>query len=149
MKLVIIPWLHRARRVLPRSVVRDDAMRRLHAGPICASMVHMSRFFGLCVIVLISSILLWAQVSKTSAPSHPQWELHSVFPRETSPAMYQQVSQQEIEGLAAQGWELVSVVPYVIRNEERGSASTNRPAVTQTYPAYFFKRAKLAENVKH
>lgn len=149
MKPVIIPWQHRVRRVLPRSVVRDEVMGGLHAGPTYASMVHMSRLLGLCVIVLILSILVWAQASKTAAPVHPQWELHSVFPRETSPAMYQQVSQQEIEGLAAQGWELVSVVPYVIRNEERGSASTNRPAVTQTYPAYFFKRAKLPENGKH
>jgi hypothetical protein len=112
-------------------------------------MVHMSRFFGLCVVVLILSILLWAQVSKTPAPAYPQWEVHSLFPRETSPAIYQQVSQQEIESLATQGWELVSVVPYVIRNEERGSASTNKPAVTQAYPAYFFKRAKQPENGKH
>ncbi len=112
-------------------------------------MVDMSRFFGLCMIVLILSILLWAQVSKTPAPSYPQWEVRSVFPRETSPALYQQVSQQEIDSLAAQGWELVSVVPYVIRNEEHGTAATNRPAVTQAYPAYFFKRAKLADNGKH
>jgi hypothetical protein len=56
--------------------------------------------------------------------------------------MYEQVPQQEIQSLATQGWELVSVVPYVYRNEERGTAINNKPAVTQTYPAYFFKRAR-------
>ena len=56
--------------------------------------------------------------------------------------MYEQVSQQEIQSLASQAWELVSVVPFVYRNEERGDASNNKPAVTQTYPAYFFKRIR-------
>jgi hypothetical protein len=68
--------------------------------------------------------------------------VRSVFPRETSPALYEQVPQQEIQSLAGQGWELVSVVPYVYRNEERGNASNNKPAVTQTYLAYFFKRPR-------
>jgi hypothetical protein len=63
--------------------------------------------------------------------------------------MYEQVSQQDLQALASQGWELVSVMPFVYRNEERGTAANNRPAVTQTYPAYFFKRAKLLENGKH
>jgi hypothetical protein len=57
--------------------------------------------------------------------------------------MFEQVSQQELQTLASQGWELVSVVPFVFRNEERGAAANNKPAVTQGYPAYFFKRVKL------
>ena len=85
--------------------------------------------------------VVWAQQSKAPAP-YPPYEVRSLFPRETSPALYEHVSQQEIQSLAAQGWELVSVVPYVYRNEERGTASNNKPAVTQTYPAYFFKRAR-------
>ena len=102
--------------------------------------------------MLAAAAFVVAQQRKATTPAqtqtYPAYEVHSVFPRETSPAMYQQVSEQEIESLAAQGWELVSVVPYVIRNEERGSAATNRPAVTQAYPAYFFKRPKAQENGK-
>ncbi len=92
---------------------------------------------------------LWAQPGKPpNRPVYPPFEVRSLFPRETSPALYEQVSQQEIQNLAAQGWELVSVVPFVYRNEERGRAPNNKPAVTQTYPAYFFKRLKLPESAK-
>lgn len=100
--------------------------------------------------MLVAAAFVAAQQRKASTPgqAYPAYEVLSVFPRETSPAVYQQVSEQEIESLAAQGWELVSVVPYVIRNEERGGAATNRPAVTQAYPAYFFKRLKAPENGK-
>jgi hypothetical protein len=35
-------------------------------------------------------------------------------------------------------------MPYVYRNEEHGDESNHpRPVVTQTYPAYFFKRPKI------
>ncbi|MBZ5634389.1 MAG: hypothetical protein LAO55_14805 [Acidobacteriia bacterium] len=100
------------------------------------------------ILVMVAAALVWAQQSKAPTLTHPQYELRSVFPRETSPAMYEQVSQQELQTLASQGWELVSVMPYVYRNEERGTASNNKPAVTQTYPAYFFKRLRLLETVK-
>ncbi len=103
-------------------------------------------------IVVVSFLLaitvgavVWAQ-TKAPAAVYAQYEVRSVFPRETSPAIYEQVSQQELQTLASQGWELVSVAPYVYRNEERGSASNNKPAVTQTYPAYFFKRVKLLKS---
>jgi hypothetical protein len=92
---------------------------------------------------MVAAALVWAQQTKAPAAVYAQYEVRSVFPRETSPAMYEQVSQQEIQTLASQGWELVSVMPFVYRNEERGAASNNKPAVTQTYPAYFFKRVKL------
>ena len=73
------------------------------------------------------------------------FDVKSVFPREVSPARYEQVEQQELQSLAEQGWELVSVTPYVYRNEERGGEAFHpRPVVTQTYPAYFFKRARAA-----
>ena len=75
---------------------------------------------------------------------YPPYEVRSLFPRETTPPQYQQVEQREIQALADQGWELVAVMPYVYRNEERGDKSVNpRPMVTQTYPAYFFKRLKI------
>ena len=40
--------------------------------------------------------------------------------------------------------KVVSVMPYVYRNEERGGTAGSKPVVTQTYPAYFFKRVKVA-----
>ena len=99
---------------------------------------------ALSLMVLMAAVaIVWAQQGKAPASVYAQYEVRSVFPRETSPAMYEQVPQQELQSMAAQGWELVSVTPYVYRNEERGSASNNEPAVTQTYPAYFFKRVRL------
>ena len=87
-------------------------------------------------------LLLWAQRDRPG--DHSPYEVRSVYPREVSPAQYQQVEQQELRDLAGQGWELVAVVPYIYRNEERGTpAIAPRPMVTQTYPAYFFNRLKL------
>ena len=107
-------------------------------------MVCMKRIIVLSLALLsAAAAFVWAQQGKAPAAVYAQYEVRSVFPRETSPAMYEQVSQQEIQTLASQGWELVSVMPYVYRNEERGPQLDNKPAVTQTYPAYFFKRVKL------
>ena len=86
-------------------------------------------------------LFLWAQ--RDRAIDHAPYEIRSVFPREVSPAQYQQVEPQELRDLAGQGWELVAVVPYIYRNEERGTPDVApRPMVTQTYPAYFFKRLR-------
>jgi hypothetical protein len=107
-------------------------------------MVCMKRIIGLSLILgIAATAFVWAQQAKAPASVYAQYEVHAVFPRETSPAMYEQVSQQELQTLASQGWELVSVMPYVYRNEERGAKLDNKPAVTQTYPAYFFKRVRL------
>jgi len=106
-------------------------------------MVGMKRNIALSFILAVAAaMVIWAQ-TKGSTTVYAQYEVRSVFPRETSPAMYEQVSQQELQTLASQGWELVSVTPFVVRNEERGNAANNKPAVTQSYPAYFFKRVKL------
>src|SRR5437868_2972179 len=103
----------------------------------------MKRIVVVSLILSMAAVgLVLAQQAKSPAPAYVPLEVRSVFPRETSPAMYEQVSQQELQALASQGWELVSVMPFVYRNEERGSASNNKPAVTQTYPAYFFKRVR-------
>lgn len=103
----------------------------------------MNRIIILSMALLAAAAaLVWAQPGKAPAAVYAQYEVRSVFPRETSPAMYEQVPQQDIQSLASQGWELVSVMPYVFRNEERGPALNNKPAVTQTYPAYFFRRVK-------
>jgi hypothetical protein len=94
---------------------------------------------GLC---LLAAVLVWAQRERAT-PAYAQYEVRSVFPRQVSPGMYAQVDQADLQSLAQQGWELVSVMPYVYRNEERGPELQGpKPVVTQTYPAYFFKRAK-------
>jgi hypothetical protein len=98
-------------------------------------------FFGVFVGIVVV-VIAWGQ-RQASTSSYLPYEVRSVFPRETTPAHYEQVDQRELQQLADQGWELVSVTPYVYRNEERGGTlPAPRPMVTQTYPAYFFKRIK-------
>lgn len=69
------------------------------------------------------------------------FEIRAVLPHETAPAQYQQVDTNELQMLGNQGWELVAVVPYIYKNEERPAPGMGqKPLVTQTYPAYYFKR---------
>lgn len=90
-----------------------------------------------------AALLLWAQRDRPS--DHPAYEVTSLAPRETSPAQYKQVDAREVQTLAGEGWELVAVVPYIYKNEERGTPDmAPRPMVTQVYPAYFFRRLKVA-----
>ena len=99
----------------------------------------MRRTILLIALCATAAAFLWAQ----QRVSQIQYEVKSVFPRETSPAQYQQVDPRELQAAADQGWELVSVMPYIYKNEERGTPEmAPRPIVTQTYPAYFFKRLK-------
>lgn len=95
-------------------------------------------------MVLIAAVMaLWAQQKRPGSAAYPPYEVQMLFPREISPARFEQVSTRDVQAMAEQGWELVSVMPYVYRNEERGDPSLNpRPMVTQTYPAYFFQRPK-------
>ena len=96
----------------------------------------------LIIGVAMAGVALWAQ--RERANEHPAYEIRAVFPRESAPAVYQQVDPRELQALADQGWELVSVVPFIYKNEERGtSALAPRPMATQTYPAYYFKRLKV------
>ena len=96
-----------------------------------------------CILALAAVALLWAQRGRQA--DYPVYEVRSVFPHETAPAQYQQVEYRELQAIAQEGWELVGVVPYIYKNEERGTlAMAPRPMVTQTYPAYFFKRLKAA-----
>jgi hypothetical protein len=88
-----------------------------------------------------AGLLLWGQRDRSG--DRPAYEVKSLMPRETSPAQYRQVEAAEIQTLASEGWELVAVVPYIYKNEERGTPDlAPRPMVTQVYPAYFFKRLK-------
>jgi hypothetical protein len=83
--------------------------------------------------------------AQTLREARSGFEMTSVFPRETSPGQYAQADQEQLRTLSAQGWELVSAVPFIYRNEEHNNGQMNgpKPVVTQVYPAYFFKRARL------
>jgi hypothetical protein len=74
------------------------------------------------------------------APEYPPWETKVLTPVEVTPAHYVQVSQRDIDVAAADGWELVSVAPFVLLNEARGKE--RRDTVTQSYAAYYFKRPR-------
>jgi len=87
-------------------------------------------------------LLLFAQQERAQYPTHVPFDMLSVFPDEGPPGHYKQVDQQKLQALADQGWELTAVMPWVYRNEERGSDNP-KAVVTQTYPAYFFRRAKM------
>ena|SRR5580700_10221175 len=102
----------------------------------------MKRIIAAAVLFLVAAVFLWAQYRVVPDPVH--LEVRSVFPREVTPGKYEQVDQRNLQTLADQGWELVSVMPYVYRNEERGPELQGpKPVVTQTYPAYFFKRVRV------
>ena len=107
----------------------------------------MKRALFVSALCAAAAVLVWAQQqqTKTTAPVYLPYEVRQLLPREITPARYEQVNPQEVQALASQGWELVSVMPYVYLNEERGNAPNNRPMVTQTYPAYFFKRLRAAD----
>jgi hypothetical protein len=79
-------------------------------------------------------------------PGYSPWDLLSVFPQETSPGEYMQVDPAQLQALADQGWQLVSVAPYIYRNEEHPTGNPSdatAPLVTQVYLAYFFQRPRL------
>jgi hypothetical protein len=104
----------------------------------------MKRIVVISLFALAAGIFLFAQ-QHNQPTQHAPLEVRAVFPRETLPGQYQQIDQRELDALAEQGWELVSVMPFVYRNEEHnnGEMKGPKPIVTQTYPAYFFKRVKL------
>ena len=109
----------------------------------------MKRITLAVFLAMAGAVLVWAQRDRifgtVVVPEYVKLDVRSVFPREVSPGKYEQVDQRALQTLADQGWELVSVMPFIYRNEERGPELQGpRPVVTQTYPAYFFKRAKVA-----
>lgn len=116
----------------------------LHVGwPGCV-ISGMTRYaYPLLIATVVGAVALWAQKAREVPPPAPSWEVKELLPQETSPARYRQVPRFDVDALARDGWELVAVTPYVYLNEERGNrADLTRPMVTQTYPAYYFKRLK-------
>lgn len=101
----------------------------------------MRRVIALAAAACFLAAAIWAQRATRVAPFADRviWEYKAILPQETSPAKYRQVEQYEVAAAAAQGWELVAVSPYVYQNEERGPEG-RKQVVTQTYPAYYFKR---------
>ena len=101
----------------------------------------MRRLILVLALGLAAGFFLHAQ--RTPNSFYAPFEVKALFPPETSPGQFRQVSSAELNQAATDGWELVGVVPYIYRNEERANAPTNpKPMVTQTYPAYFFKRLR-------
>jgi len=90
------------------------------------------------LVVLAAALVLQGQRARRD---YPVWEMRALTPREVSPARHNPVEQWELERAGDQGWELVSVAPYVFQNEERGPDGQKK-VVTQVYPAYYFKRQK-------
>ena len=83
--------------------------------------MRRSLILGLAAISLFFTRQQHAQVPVPAA-----FEVHSVFPRENPPGFCQQVEPRELQALADQGWQLVSVMPFVYRNEERGRRTRKR-----------------------
>jgi len=102
----------------------------------------MRRIIALSVVALAAA-LLYAQQQRESL--HPSYEMMSALPREMAPGQYAQVDPNTLQSLSAQGWELVSAVPFIYRNEEHDNGQMHgpKPVVTQVYPAYYFRRPRL------
>lgn len=73
---------------------------------------------------------------------HPEWEVKVLHPHEIAAGRYSQVRPYELDQAAVDGWELVSVTPFVMRNEEHEGPKGERPMVTQVYLSYSFKRLR-------
>jgi hypothetical protein len=119
----------------------------------------------LACLLVTAAALLFAQQSRplpgtapgristggsSMTPIYAPYELLSVYPQQTAAGEFQQVDPSQLQSFADQGWQLVSVSPYVYRNEGHDAAGNANnatapppPLVTQVYLAYFFQRARL------
>ncbi len=96
------------------------------------------------VCLAAAAALVWGQRERLAPrPEVATWEYRSLVPQETGPGAYRQVEWLDVTLLGGQGWELVSVTPWVIRNDERKYKAEESPKViTQNYMAYYFKRPR-------
>jgi hypothetical protein len=100
-------------------------------------------FFGLILTTLAGWVLLAQRVRPDlMAPASGTWEYRTLLPPDVGRGVYQQVDAGEIQRMGDMGWELVSVVPWVLRNDERKADLGASWIVTQSYPAYVFKRKR-------
>jgi len=103
----------------------------------------MRHVFAAILVMAAAALLLLAQRGSTSramVPLNASLEYRALTPREFAPAQYNQVDEREIARMTEEGWQLVAVSPWVLKNEERGPREGNRPVTTQVYPAYYFTR---------
>jgi len=94
----------------------------------------------------LAGAIVWGQRDRSGAPpppNAPSWEYRYLLPEETSVGVYKQVEWFDVQSLGLQGWELVSVTPWVIRNDEhKGQVEGMPKVVTQNYLGYYFKRPR-------
>ncbi|WP_321477998.1 hypothetical protein [uncultured Paludibaculum sp.] len=93
----------------------------------------------------LAAVLVWAQRDRGVAPPRelPTWEYLHLQPQEIGVGEYQQVSWYQVTALGAQGWELISVTPWVLRNDlHKPQKEGESRLVTQNYVAYYFKRQR-------
>jgi hypothetical protein len=103
----------------------------------------MRRTILASLLAVVAAGLIWAQSFRIIPDAPARFEVRTLLPREISPGAFEQVEQRTLDQLGSDGWELVSVTPYVYRNEEYGQPlQAGRQVVTQTYTAYFFKRVR-------
>ncbi|MBY0506667.1 MAG: DUF4177 domain-containing protein [Bryobacteraceae bacterium] len=98
------------------------------------------------LLIVLTVFFLTAQTPqprRKRSGDYPVWEVKVLQPVEVTPARYRQVTERELNDLAYEGWELVSMTPFTYLNEERGKEKT---MVTQTYPSYVFKRQRKELN---
>ena len=97
------------------------------------------------VFLIATALVVVAQQQRPRAlPSgqYPQWEVKVLEPHEIAAGRYVQIRSYELDDMAAEGWELVAMTNYVLRNEEHEGPKGERPMVTQAYQSYAFKRLK-------
>ena len=103
----------------------------------------------LCLVCVgtAAAVLGWGQREKLPPNREiASWEYRSLVPQEVGPGIYRQVEWINVTSLGDQGWELVGVTPWVIRNDERKYKAEEMPkVVTQNYMAYYFKRPRTIQ----
>lgn len=105
----------------------------------------MRRAWLVFLAAAAAAVLLLAQREPLAPPRGvAPWEYRALIPQEIGPGVYRQVDWYQVVEMGNQGWELVSVTPYVIRNDERKYKGEENPRiVTQNYLAYYFKRQRV------
>jgi hypothetical protein len=136
----------------------NDKNNNLHASKSADVIVHMKKALVPCLLICATALLMAQQGriapgrvltgSSSHTPAYAPYEVLSVFPEESGNGTFAQVDPNQLQSLAGEGWQLVSVAPYAYRNEGAPGASSQSsspppPLITQVYLAYFFQRSRL------